>query len=69
MDYVKFSCFKREQKTLDVLIEFEKALRKDGYMRDLMPRKDILKLVDRRTDMKLNDTLSDQPYTEKSFNK
>jgi hypothetical protein len=54
---------------LDVLIEFEKALRKDGYMGDVMPRKETLKLVDRSTDMKLNDTLSDQPYTEKSFNK
>ena len=31
MENGKFSHFMREQKTLDTMTEFEKALRKDGY--------------------------------------
>jgi len=47
-----------------VFSRYRKPFRKDG-----MTRKETMSLVDKGTDMILNDSLSDQPYTDEMFNK
>jgi len=47
-----------------VFSRYRKSFRKDG-----MTRKETMSLVDKGTDMILNDSLSDQPYTDEMFNK
>jgi len=47
-----------------VFSRYRKPFRKEG-----MTRKETMSLVDKGTDMILNHSLSDQPYTEEMFNK